>query len=79
MKRLFLAAAFMVPAACATTTQSAPEVAVREAPTEQVRVTVSNVNIPVVILDAPVRPVAAHADSPAREHVRKMILATRSS
>lgn len=75
MKRVAIALALMLPAACATsTTPAGITFAERPAPIEGVRVTVGERTIPVVVSTIPLDTSLREPDSPTRDHIRKLLL-----
>ena len=74
MKRFVLAVALMMPAACATTATPDIQLAERTAPVETVRVMVGGTSIPVAISTIPLHTELREPESPAREHIRQMLL-----
>ena len=74
MKRLALAVALMLPAACATTTTQEVVAVERPAPLNTVQVTVGNRSIPVINATIPLHLSLDQPRSPAREHIRKLLL-----
>ena len=78
MKRTPLFAALLIAGGCAATTPVTADIEPRQAPIETVRVTVADVEIPVTIASIPLHTALQGPTSPAREHVRQLILSTRT-
>lgn len=76
MKSLVLAAALILPAACATTTSDTTQLATieRPAPINTVQVTVGDRLIPVKNATIPLHYSLEQPQSPAREHIRQLLL-----
>ena len=74
MKRLALAFALLIPAACATT--STPEIAMieRAAPIGTAQVTIGSKSIPVTYATIPLHIALEEPESPVREHIRQLLL-----
>ena len=74
MKRLALAIALIVPAACATTSPLDTAMIERPAPIGTAQVMIGNTAIPVSYATIPLHNSLEEPESPVREHIRQLLL-----
>lgn len=79
MKRLILATTFLLPIGCAGVPATQQTASFEKPALESVRVTLAGTEIPVIISSRPLTAFETNQNSPAREHVRQLMLAAHSS